>query len=136
MVNLAELATLRKCLLEATDLSDAYGYFSDHFGSDPTFIDVGQPMKDPRPILEMVGKIIANLLHETCAIAPLVVMHIPEHRFVHGVLDVGTHLASFFYFEDVESGLCAVGGADSPGPSQFVRFSLVQTPDGKRPTLH
>lgn len=135
-MNLGELATLRKCLLEAKDLGDAYSYFFDHFGSDPGFVDLGQKMKDPRRMLEILGQIVANVLHKTSAIAPLVIMYLPEHRFVHGALDVGTHIVSFFYFEDVESGLCAIGGADSAGPSQFVRFSLVQTPDGKRPTLH
>lgn len=137
MVDLASLATLRQRLLDATDFGHAYGYFLDHFGEKPEFIEIGEPMRDAGPFKQILGHLAAKVLGKPCSVELLVLVRIREHRFIHGAFDLGSHMASVFYFEDIESGLAAFGSADASGPNHFARFSLVLAPTGGgRSTVH
>lgn len=122
---------LRQLLVQATDFSDVYGYFMDHFGQSPELMTLGEPLSDTTflEVLELIGSQIIGM---KARISQPFLLHLAEHGFIHGVFRLGDHIASVLYFEDVKMGLAAFGGLGSEGPSQFARFSLVEHPTGKR----
>ncbi len=135
MPDLKKLTTLKQLLVEATDLSDVYGYFMDHFGQSPELMTFGEPLRDTAliDVLELIG---SQVIGKKVRISQPFLLHVAEQTFIHGVFRLGDHIASVFYFEDIEKGLAAFGGLASEGPSQFMRFSLVGHPAGKRFTLN
>ena len=46
--------------------------------------------------------------------------------FSHGAFFFGSWVGTFFYFEDIDRGLVALG--DDSGPTLFARFTLVPVP--------
>lgn len=134
MLDRNKLITLRQMLVEATVFSDVYSYFMDNFGQSPELMTLGEPLRDTTflEVLELIG---SQLIGTKARISQPFLLHVPEHRFTHGVFRLGNHIASVLYFEDVKMGLAAFGGLESDGPSQFARFSLVEHPTGKRFTL-
>ena len=135
MPDLKKLVTLKRLLVEATEFSDVYGYFMDHFGQSLELMTFGEPLPDTTfiDVLELIG---SQVIGRKARISQSFLLRVPEQTFVHGFFTLGDHIASVFYFEDIEKGLAAFGGLESEGPSQFMRFSLVEHPTGKRFTLN
>jgi hypothetical protein len=134
MPDLKKLITLRQRLVEATDFSDVYVYFMDHFGQSPDLMTLGKPLRD-KAFLDVLEHIGAQVIGKKARVSQPFLLHVAEASFIHGAFRLGDHLASVFYFGDIKMGLAAFGGLESEGPSQFTRFSLVEHPAGKRFTL-
>jgi hypothetical protein len=134
MPDLKKLIRLRQLLVEATDFSDVYSYFMDHFGKSPELMSLGKPLRDTTflAVLEQIG---SQVIGKKARISRPLLLRVPEHTFIHGAFRLGDHLGSVLYFEDIKMGLAAFGGLESEGPSQFMRFSLVEHPRGKQLTL-
>jgi hypothetical protein len=134
MPDLQKLATLKKLLVNATDFSDVYAYFMDHFGQAPDLMTLGKPLRDPA-FVEAIEQIGARVTGKKARITRPFLLRLAEHTFIHGAFVLGSHVGSVFYFEDIERGLAAFGALESEGPSEFARFSLVKLPTGKSFTL-
>ena len=63
MADLALLATLKDQLIHADDFSSVTRYFFDHFGEDPSFLDLGEPIR--HPFLEAVVTQVAAQVFES-----------------------------------------------------------------------
>ena len=129
----AKVATLKKKLLEATDLTEILEYYFAEFGNDPAFARSGDPLDDNR-FLTALGQAVLCTVGEKAGILRGTPVRVAEHRLVHGAFDLGKWTIMMFYFEDVEQGFLAVG--DARGPDRFTRFSLVMPPDGKPIQVH
>ena len=135
MPDLQKLAELKRLLVSATDFSDVFGYFMDHFGEKPELMTLGGLHHDPAfiQVLEQLG---SRVIGKKASIEQPLLLRWAEQKLVHGAFLIGDHVGSVFYFEDLEKGLAAFGAMDSKGPSQFARFSLVALPTGKSFTVN
>ncbi|MFO0762471.1 MAG: hypothetical protein U0359_38890 [Byssovorax sp.] len=130
---LDKLAGLKTTLLEATDLSEIFEHFVEELGSDPSFARSGEATKD-EPLLKAAATAAAQSTGEAGAMVGNA-FRIRSHRFVHGSFSYGKKWQLILlYFDDVKQGFLAIG--DEEGPSRFTRFSVIATPDGKRPKVH
>jgi hypothetical protein len=129
MVDLAKLVELRRLLVVATDFFQVYSYFMDHFGENPEMMSLGTELRDPTfvAVLEKIG---GQILGKQASIEQPLLLHLPEHRLIHGGFVIGDHFGCVFYFDDLEKGLAAFGSLDG-GPSQVARFSLTTLPTGR-----
>jgi hypothetical protein len=135
MLDLEKLGTLKQMLVEATDFSDVYGYFMDHFGEDPELMAMGERFRDPA-FLQMLERLGAQVVGKKARIEQPLFLRVKEHRFVHGAFRYGDHVGCVFYFGDIEKGLAAFGSLESEGPTELARFTMAQVAKGKGRTLH
>lgn len=121
-MDLSLLATLKETLVHATNLSDVWTYFYDHFGEDPQFIALGQRAR--HPFLETVlGEVGRQLFGKTVPVDNLLLTELPEHQFVHGGCTLGGRLANVMYFEDIRMGMLAVVVSFTSSETKMVRFT-------------
>ena len=130
MTDLQKLAELKRLLVSATDFSDVFGYFMDHFGEKPELMTLGEQHHDPI-FVQMLEQLGARVLGKKASIKEPLLLRWAEQKLIHGAFLIGDHVGSVFYFQDLEKGLAAFGSMDSQGPSQFARFSVVSLPTGK-----
>jgi hypothetical protein len=130
MVDLQKLAELKRLLVSATDFSDVFGFFMDHFGEKPELMTLGGQHKDP-VFVQLLEQLGSRVIGKKSQIQQPLLLHWSEQKLIHGAFLIGDHVGSVFYFEDLEKGLAAFGSMQSQGPSQFARFSLVSLPTGK-----
>lgn len=128
-----KLATLKKKLLEAKDLTEIADYFLNDLGNDAAFARSGEPIEDQR-FLAALGQVVARTVGAKVGMLRGTPVRVAEHRLVHGAFDFGKWTIMMFYFDDVEQGFLALG--DERGPDRFARFSLVASPDGKPIKVH
>lgn len=131
MLDLKKLDTLKQLLVDAKDFTDVYGYFMEHFGSEPAFAMLGEPFTDQN-FVKVLAQVGTQLLGKKTRLMEAYLVRLAEQRFVHGAITFGHHLGNVIYFEDIEKGLAGFGGMNSKGPSDLVRFTLVQLPGGGR----
>jgi hypothetical protein len=131
MLDPKKFDTLKQILVDAKDFGDVYGYFMENFGSKPEFMTFGEPLFDAGfvKVLEQVATLVYR---KRAHIVEPYLLRVAEQRFIHGAFAFGRRLGNVLYFEDIEKGLAGFGGANSTGPSDLVRFTLVVFPDGKR----
>ncbi len=57
LIDLQKLAELKRLLVSATDFSDVFGFFMDHFGEKPELMTLGGQHRDPVfvQMLEQLG---------------------------------------------------------------------------------
>ncbi len=121
---LRHLQALKLKMGTATDFSEVYNYFFDHLGENPAFLDIGQPTR--HEVLEQVLANIAGKILKTrrVAIQRALFIHLPEHGFIHGTCHLNNnHIATFFYFEDIDAGMMATSPMPPTGETQIARFS-------------
>lgn len=129
-----KLTTLKDKLITGTNFSNTMRWFFDEIAETSDFASLGEPTSD-KLLMEALSGVIAQIIGQNQAAAvEALLFRVPEHQFIHGALTVGKQLGSVFYFEDIERGLLALG--DLTGPTHFVRFSFIQTPNGRSFTLN
>jgi hypothetical protein len=127
-----KIATLKQKLLLATDFTEIVEYFME-LGNDFAFIESGEPWSNPR-FVAALGKAMSAATGGEGGVLETSPRRVAEHRLVHGVVEMGKWVGMMFYFEDVEQGFLALG--DESGPSRYIRFSLIESPNGKPVTVH
>jgi hypothetical protein len=121
-MDLSLLATLKDKLVNATEFSDVWRYFLDHFGEDPKFIALGDRSRDAflEAVLDQIGM---QMFGKPGSVTDLLLSHLPEHHFTHGGVLLDGHLANVLYFDDIRSGMVAVWMATPSGETKYARFS-------------
>jgi len=134
-MDLTLLDTLKDKLANATDFTDVWSYFFDHFGVDREFVDQGNRARHPflETILAQIG---AELFGHGVRIDNLILTHIPERSFVHGGFTIEGRLGNVIYFEDIQTGLIAVVVSFGPGETKIVRFTGRRLPMIGSPSLN
>lgn len=128
-----KIAALKRKLLEATDFTETAELFLDDLGNDLAFVSSGKPYHD-RTFLTALAQAAAAARGTTGGVYKGTHRRIAEHRLIHGGFTFEGWTGMMFYFEDVAQGFMALG--DEQGPSKFVRFSLITSPDGKVVKIH
>ncbi len=132
-VDRTRLAVLREKVVTATDLSDVVRYFFDELADKPGFLELGERFTDAT-LSEVLGQVVIRIVPGGARRIELVLLRLPEDRFVHGTLAMPRWHGTFLYFEDIRRGVLALGGM--AGPMHFARFTVVEPPSGHRSSLH
>jgi hypothetical protein len=120
-MDLTLLATLKDKLIHATDFSDVFTYFLDHFGEDEEFIEQGEVVRNEflEQIYLQVGQ---QVFGRPVVLTNILFKHLPEHHFYHGGACLDGQVANVLYFEDACAGLLAILWSEKPGETKFARF--------------
>jgi hypothetical protein len=130
-MDLSKLATLKTKLLTAGNFGDVLGYFLDHFGEDPEFMDLGEAVSDDF-IDEVLAQVAAQLFRKNVRIHDVRLVCLPEHGFVHGGFTVEGKVGTLIYFSEVHKGLIAIAWSVMPAETKYARFTGQPLPDSWR----
>lgn len=127
----ARLARLRDLLVTGEDLSTASDYFHEALVPDETFLRSSSSDECPRllTILRGVLQAIAPGGELTCAMT----LRLERHTMCHGCAFWRGGIALFFYFEDLDLGLCSYQRSLDDPNVRFVRFCVSQADNGWSP---
>ena len=133
-MDLSKLETLQEKLLDADDFYEVFNYFFDHFGENTEFLTLGEQVE--RPLIEQVlAQVGQHLLGASVVtIEDLLLVHVPEHNFIHGGCIINGRMGNLFYFEDIQQGLLAVLMSFGSGETQIARFTAHRVK--QRPDVH
>ena len=122
-MDLSKLKILRQKIATEKVFSKAFEYFFDHFGEDPKFFDVGEPVKDDR-LIEMLGQIGGEIFQtELVALVNIRLVKIKEYRFIHGGMTMNGAVANVIYCDDIQKGILVVYRPTETPHTRFARFS-------------
>ncbi len=121
-MDLSRLATLKAKLLAAQNFGEILGYFLDHFGDHPEFMDLGEPASDEF-LEQALAQVAAQLFQKAVPIRDVRLVRLPEHEFVHGGFLVEGKVGTLIYFEDIHKGLISVAWSLSPPQTKYARFT-------------
>jgi hypothetical protein len=121
-MDLSKLATLKSKLLTADNFGEVTGYFLDHFGDHPIFIELGEPTRDD--FLEQVlAQVAGQLFGRNVVMRDIRLVRLPEHGFIHGGFLVEGKVGTIIYFEDERKGLISIAWSLSPPETKYARFT-------------
>lgn len=118
-----KVAVLRHKLCHASRLDRVMTYFLRTFGCDQDFMRLGTARRNDR-LKWMLGQVTSHMVGGDAKSLQAWFLNLPEHRLVHGMILFGNWTGITFYFEDLETGLCALSDASLTGPTYYVRFQL------------
>ncbi len=121
-MDLSKLATLKAKLLTAKNFGEVTGYFLDHFGDHPAFIELGEPTSDEF-LVQVLAEVASQLFHKTVAMHDVRLVRLPDHGFVHGGFMVQGKVGTLIYFEDVCKGLISFAWSLAPPETKYARFT-------------
>jgi hypothetical protein len=117
MINFERLDNLKLMLSHEKNLANVWSYFMTHFADHSAFTDIGEPMGNP--LLEKIIIIVNQQLFKE-KVENLLLIHLQNFNFYHGVFTVGNLIGGVIYFEDTQKGMIAV--SENP-PSKQVKYS-------------
>jgi hypothetical protein len=120
MVNFNRLEKLKSMLSREKDLQTIWTYYMDNFADHQEFIEVGSPTSNP--ILEKTVKIITKKLFKRDP-EPLLLIRLPEYKFIHGPLIVKGRMGGIIYFEETSQGMLAISATPGSSLVQYSRFT-------------
>lgn len=127
-MDLAKLETLKQLLVEAREFMPVWDYFMTHFGEQRDFMELGEPARSPL-LEELVRQAAREIVDPSATIGTLMLVRLPEQRFIHGAVTVQGKFGNIFYFEDVGVGLLAVV-MTMDGDNRLIRFTAQTAPGG------
>jgi hypothetical protein len=131
--NVELLKTLKKKLMTAGEFLDVLNYFFDHFGENPDFIALGKPTLNA--MLEMVIQHTGSqMMGKQVRVSNLMLVRLPEQRFIHGGFMMDGNMGNVFYFEDIQMGLMSVVTSIGSGETKMARLTVQSVPTGGRPS--
>jgi len=104
---LQRILTLKFKMGVESDLGVLYRYFVENFGGNDEFLRLGVETRRPQ-IVHRVTEIAGSIFQDR-ALSPQRsrTVRILEGHFTHGSLIFQEQVATFFYFEEIDSGLAA-----------------------------
>jgi hypothetical protein len=128
------LATLKQRLVNATDFSDVWTYFLDHFGEDPAFLALGERTRH-----DVVETLLVQTAKKLCRLdvpaANVLLTSLPEHQFIHGGIFAKGHMINVLYFGDIFMGtimVCTLGSDQT----HVLRFTGREVVDQTKPSMN
>jgi hypothetical protein len=122
---LQRMLTLKLKMGAESDLGGLYRYFVENLGGNDEFLRLGVETRRPQ-IVQRVTEIAGSIFQERAlSLQRSRMVRVVESRFIHGSLIFQEQVATFFYFEEIDSGLAAF--LVPPFVSEkreLVRFSL------------
>jgi hypothetical protein len=138
-MDLSLILVLKQKMKTATQLSEVWNYFLDHFGLNPDFVKLGrQTPGDPflTAVLDAVGQQLYR--KESVSITNMLWKELPDFQFLHGVCEMERKMANVLYFEDLKMGVVAIPWSLSPPETKLVRFrgALLGPPSRPEPSVN
>lgn len=127
-MDLSGLETLQEKLLESRDFMEVWDYFMTHFAEARGFIDLGENYSSPA-LEALLAQLAQQVIGASTPVSQVMLIRLPEQRFVHGAATVGRKLANLIYFEDVGVGLVGIVMSAS-GENRLIRFTTGTDPGG------
>ena len=125
-MDLSKLGTLQQKLVEAGDFAPVWDYFMTNFGEQDWFMDLGERTRSP--MLEAaISQAAEEILGGPVPLERLLLVRLPEQRFIHGALQLQGKFANVFYFEEVGVGLLTVV-LSFAGDTRLARFTAHTNP--------
>ena len=118
-MNLDRLEELKQKLSQEKELSVVWTFYMDHFADHQEFIEVGGPTSNSL-VTTVVAQVAQQMFGRKGTVSNLLLIRIPDYRFIHGPFMVEGRTGGVIYFEDTKMGLVAV--AEHP-PSQEVKYA-------------
>ena len=124
----ARLARLRDLLISGDELAEASDYFHESLVPDENFLRSGSSYDHPRllAILHGVLRAIAPGGELACPMT----LRLEKYAMCHGCTFWRGGIALFFYFEELDLGLCSYQRSLADPNVRFVRFSVSQASNG------
>lgn len=94
-------------------------WFFDHLADDDRFLEAGKTIEHPL-LPQILPAIVAAIRKPPVRIANLLLITVPDTKFIHGGFSVGGLPGTVIYFEDIDWGLLAL--LQSDGQTDFMRF--------------
>jgi hypothetical protein len=121
-MDLSKLATLKAKLLTAQNFGEVLGYFLDHFGDHPAFLELGEPTADDF-IEQVLEQVAGQLFGRKVAVKNMRLVRLPDHGFTHGGFSVEGKVGTLIYFEDEHKGLISIAWSLAPPETKYARFT-------------
>jgi len=131
-MDLSLLATLRYKIATATNFSDVFNFFFDHFGEVPEFFECGEPADDP--VLIKLISVVSGELFKTQRIelANMRLIEIKSEQFIHGPLMINGAMATVLYCTALQKGILCIQRPSKRGYTEFIRFTSEMLPPNFR----
>jgi hypothetical protein len=101
----ARLARLRELLVTGEQLAEASDYFHEALVPDEGFLKSGADAEDPR-LLGILGGVLETVAPGGQLAFPMT-LRLEKHAMCHGCAFWRNGIVLFFYFEDLDLGLCS-----------------------------
>lgn len=127
--NLHLLETLKEKLVNSDDFSVVMHYFFDHFAENRAFMQLGRTQHSG--LVETLATTAASsVLGERAVLRQFRLIYLPKQKFYHGPCFVNGHIATLFFFEEIQTGMMAIAMATDIGEMRYIRITAmsVQTP--------
>jgi hypothetical protein len=121
-MDLSKLATLKVKLLTATNFGEVLGFFLDHFGDHPAFLDLGEPITDEF-LTAVLAQVAGEMFHKPVVLRDIRLIRLPDYEFIHGGFSAEGKVGTLLYFEDARKGLVSVAWSLSPPETKYARFT-------------
>jgi hypothetical protein len=121
-MDLSRLQELKTKLLHDKDLFPVWGFFLDHFGENPEFIELGEPDQD-QFLESVVARATSQMFPRDGMVYTLRLVRLADEQFIHGGVNVDGRVGGVFFFEDVHVGLVAVSDHYPSDETKMARFS-------------
>ena len=115
------LAALREKVLTGDDFKEIMLYFFDNCADDPAFLDVGKRHNHPK-LVQLLPALLGAVRKQPTRVSDLLLIAVPDEKFVHGGFVVEGRPGTLIYFEDIDRGVAALLQRDGQ-TTDFFRFS-------------
>lgn len=124
----ARLARLRDLLSTGEELAEAANYFHEALVPDDTFLRSGAGEDNPRLLAIVSG--VLRAIAPGGELARAMTLRLEKYAMCHGCAFWGRGIALFFYFDELDLGLCSYQHDLLDPDARFARFSVRQADNG------
>ncbi len=129
-MDLKKLSILKEKMMNSKDFKDAWYYFFENLGNDPSFIQFGNRVENEM-LKAIANKICQQFFQKTeITVSQLLLTEIESHHFIHGAAFVQNKMISIFFFEDIDMGVFAMARLGNPEIS-LARFNSLSLENDK-----
>jgi hypothetical protein len=126
--NLHLLETLKEKLISGADFAEIMNYFFDHFAENHEFMKLGR-VQHSNLVETITAQAAASALgKDTVVIREMRIVRLPRQKFCHGPCFIDGHIATLFFFEDIQTGMLAIALSAKGGQMLFARITAVPMP--------
>jgi hypothetical protein len=91
-------------------------------------MDLGETCKAPQ-LEAIVAHLAERVIGKATPVNQMLLIRLPEQRFIHGALILGGRMANLIYFEEIGVGLLGIV-MSAQGDNQVIRFTTGAAPGG------
>ncbi len=121
--HLQRLNQLKVMLTTSQFYEEVLKFFFDHFGENSDFLNLGEAVNHEtlKQILLFTAK--QALKDQGIQMSQNLFVQVKDLQFIHGIAMINDYIMNMFYFEDIDTGLCALTNSLQKGETILVRFS-------------